>query len=161
MNPRLHPRLAALAVAFLFAGLPTVLLGAGTESFSTPAKPQDPDYVAGKAAIAAKNWKAAIEALERAVKSQPDNPDAQNLLGYAYRNTGNLDAAFKHYEEALRLDPNHRGAHEYIGETYLLAGNLEKAKEHLAALDRLCLFGCEEYTDLKHAIEEYQKRASR
>ena len=158
MNTRKQSRIAAFATVLSFACMPTALLAAGSESFSTPEKPKDPDYVAGKTAIEAKNWSGAVDALERAVKRQPDNPDAQNLLGYAYRNSGNLDKAFKHYEEALRLDPKHRGAHEYIGETYLLAGNLEKAKEHLAALDRLCLFGCEEYSDLKRAIADYEKK---
>jgi Flp pilus assembly protein TadD len=162
MNARLNARFAAFAIALSFACLPTLLLGAGTESLpATPQKPADPDYVAGKAAVEAKNWTTAVDAFERVVQREPDNADAQNLLGYASRNTGNLDAAFKHYNEALRVDPKHRGAHEYIGETYLLAGNPEKAKEHLAALDRLCWFSCEEYRDLKRAIEAYDKRAAR
>jgi len=45
----------------------------------------------------------------RAVASRdPNNADAQNYLGYAWRKSGNLDLAFKHYNEALRLDPKHR-----------------------------------------------------
>lgn len=36
-------------------------------------------------------------------------------------------------------------------------GNLVKAKEHLAALNKLCFFGCEEYTDLKEAISKYER----
>jgi len=162
MNARRNFRLAVFAAALVLGCAPALVLAAGTESFSTtPSKPKDPDYVAGKAAIDAKNWSAAIAALERAVQRDPRDPNAQNLLGYAYRNTGNLDAAFKHYEEALRIDPNHRGAHEYIGETYLLAGNLAKAKEHLAALDRICTFGCEEYSDLKEAIADYEKKSAK
>ena len=65
---------------------------------------------------------------------------------------------FKHYGEALRIDPKHKGAHEYVGEAYLLVGNVAKAKEHLAALDKLCFFSCEEYRDLKKAIQEYEAR---
>lgn len=163
MNACQKSRIATVVVALLLGCLPVLALAAGTESFptSTPAKPKDPDYVAGKAAIEAKNWSGAITALERAVQRDPRDANAQNLLGYAYRNTGNLDAAFKHYEEALRIDPDHRGAHEYIGETYLLAGNLAKAKEHLAALDRLCTFGCDEYSDLKEAIADYEKKTAK
>ena len=81
------------------------------------------------------------------------------MLGYANRKSGNLDLAFKHYNEALRLDPKHRGAHEYIGEAYLMKGDVAKAKDHLAALDRICFFGCEEYSDLKKAIAEYEQNA--
>jgi DNA-binding SARP family transcriptional activator len=68
---------------------------------------------------------------------------------------------FKHYNEALRIDPKHRNAHEYIGEAYLMVNNPAKAKEHLAALDRLCFFSCEEFTDLKKAIAAYEARPKR
>ena len=61
-------------------------------------------------------------------------------------------------QEALRLEPRHRGAHEYIGEAYLMAGNPAKAKEHLGQLDRLCTFGCEEYTKLKKALADYEQK---
>jgi hypothetical protein len=69
-----------------------------------------------------------------------------------------MNLVFKHYNEALRIDPKHRGAHEYIGEAYLMVGNVAKAKEHLGALDKLCFFPCAEYTDLKKAIAEYEKK---
>jgi len=121
------------------------------------ARPSDPDYEAGKAAIKDKNWQAAIAAFGKVAAKDPRNADVQNYLGFAYRKSGDLDAAFKHYNEALRLDPRHRGAHEYIGEAYLMQGNLDKAKEHLARLDRLCFFGCDEYADLKKSIAEYEK----
>jgi tetratricopeptide (TPR) repeat protein len=38
----------------------------------------------------------------------PVNADAQNFLGYAYRNQKKYDLAFRHYSEALRLDPSTR-----------------------------------------------------
>jgi DNA-binding SARP family transcriptional activator len=72
-----------------------------------------------------------------------------------------MDLVFHHYREALRLAPEHRGAHEYIGEAYLTEGNVQKAREHLKQLDRLCLFGCEEYSSLKKAIRDYETKASR
>ena len=119
----------------------------------------DPDYGAGKMAIEARDWSAAIKSFSAAALHAPKNPDIQNYLGYAYRNTGKLDAAFKHYQRALELDPKHRGAHEYIGEAYLMAKNLAKAEEHLAALSRLCLLPCEEYADLKAKVAAYKKGA--
>ena len=145
-----------IAVAGL-CGAPA--FAAGTESPSTPAAEEDADYAAGKQAVAASDWKAAAAALGKAVQSDPGNANAHNLLAYSYRKLGNLDMAFKQYNEALRLDPKHRGAHEYIGEAYLMAGNPAKAEEHLAALDRLCIFSCEEYRTLKKAVAEYKQKA--
>jgi Flp pilus assembly protein TadD len=121
----------------------------------------DPDYAAGKAAIAAKDWTAAIRSLSSAALRDTRNADIQNYLGFAYRQTGQLQVAFTHYERALQLNPRHRGAHEYIGEAYLMANNLTKAEEHLAALQRICLIPCEEYEDLKKAVADYRARAAR
>jgi Flp pilus assembly protein TadD len=121
----------------------------------------DPEYAAGKAAIAAKDWSAAIRSLSSAALRDTRNADIENYLGYAYRQSGQLQRAFTHYQRALRLDPRHRGAHEYIGEAYLIANNLTKAEEHLAALQRICLIPCEEYEDLKKAIADYRARAAK
>ncbi|MBI3993783.1 MAG: hypothetical protein HY342_10950, partial [Candidatus Lambdaproteobacteria bacterium] len=43
-----------------------------------------------------------------------------------------------------------------IGEAYLALGRMEKAREHLAFLDKECWLGCEEYDDLKAAIERHK-----
>jgi len=120
--------------------------------------PADRDLGDARARIAAKDWTGARDVLEKAVARDPRNADYHNLLAYSIRHTANpdMDAVFKHYGEALRLDPKHRGAHEYIGEAYLMVGNVTKAKEHLAALDKICVFSCEEYRDLKKAIERYE-----
>ena len=152
--------IVTLAAATAFA--PGLALAAGDSTPAPAAAKADPDFEAGKAAIQNQNWSAAIGYFSKVAVRDPQNADAQNWLGYANRKSGNLDLAFKHYDEALRLDPKHRGAHEYIGEAYLMKGDLAKAKEHLAALDRECFFGCEEYSDLKKAIAAYeQKRSSR
>jgi Flp pilus assembly protein TadD len=118
----------------------------------------NPDYMAAKAAIKEKNWKSAIQSLHKAAAVDTANADVQNLLGYSYRHTGQFKEAFAHYRQALRLNPRHRGAHEYIGEAYLQTNDLAKAQEHLAALDRLCLFPCDEYRDLKKSVEAYKRK---
>jgi tetratricopeptide (TPR) repeat protein len=120
--------------------------------------PMGPEHEAGKLAIAAKDWDGALKALRAAEKREPRNADVHNLLGYTYRNLGQLDLAFKHYERALALNPNHLGAHEYVGEAWLMAGNAAKAEEHLAALKRVCARVCEERDDLEKAIEAYRRR---
>lgn len=158
----LKPTLSA-AFFVAAAGLCGPLAFAAPTESPRPAQaeaPADPNYAAGKQAFEAKDWKAAEVAFSKVLAKEPGNANAHNFLAYSYRKSGQLDLAFKHYDEALRLDPNHRGAHEYIGEAYLLAGNLARAEEHLNALDRLCFFGCEEYSDLKKAVADYKQRSA-
>jgi len=123
--------------------------------------PLDPDFAAGKRALAANDWNGAIKALGSAALRDSRNADIQNYLGYAYRRLRQLDPAFRHYRLALALDPRHRSAHEHLGEASLVVGNLSEAEEHLAALERICLIPCEEYDDLKNAIATYMKSAMR
>ena len=125
---------------------------------ATAPEAADPDYLAGQAAVAKGDWKSAIGAFSRAAARHPASADVQNHLGFSHRKAGDLDAAFKYYGEALRLQPEHRGAHEYVGEAYLMKGDLAKAREHLAALDRICLLGCDEYRALKKAVAEYERK---
>jgi Flp pilus assembly protein TadD len=147
-----------VALGLAIGGLALTAHGAGEDTAPTAQKPADPDYLAGKKAVEAGDWNAAIAAFTRAAARDGSNADVQNYLGYSYRKAGNLDTAFKHYQVALKLSPDHRGAHEYIGEAYLMKGDLKMAKQHLAALDRICLFGCEEYRELKKAVAEYEKK---
>jgi tetratricopeptide (TPR) repeat protein len=118
----------------------------------------DPIIQSAQAAIAQKNWATAQATLLKGLSSDSQNADYHNLYAYSLRKSTNPDmgSVFNHYDEALRLNPKHRGAHEYMGEAYLMTNNLPKAKEHLAALDKLCFFGCEEYSDLKKAIASYE-----
>jgi tetratricopeptide (TPR) repeat protein len=115
------------------------------------------------AASAKQDWQAAAAVLEEGVKQSPGNADYHNLLAYSIRKGPNPDMSlvFKHYNEALRIEPKHRGAHEYLGEAYLMVGNLPKAKEHLAQLDKLCFFGCNEYSDLEKAIAAHEAKIAR
>jgi tetratricopeptide (TPR) repeat protein len=119
----------------------------------------DPDFAAGKRAIAAGDWNGAIMALTSAGLRDARNADIQNYLGYTYRRLRQLDLAMRHYRQALTLNPRHRSAHEHLGEAYLVRGDLPKAEEHLATLEQICLIPCEEYDDLKRAIAQYVKIA--
>jgi Flp pilus assembly protein TadD len=145
------PKLA-LAALVIFAA---VLLAAPTAfgaSADAPPAINNADYDLGADAVKAKDWERAVHHLAIAAQAEPANADVQNLLGYAYRNQRKFELAFTHYANALKLDPNHRGAHEYVGEAYVLTGNRAKAQEHLAALERICGRGCEEYQDLARAL---------
>ena len=129
----------------------------------TPAKPSDPYLEKFEAAKARQDWAAAAATMKEAVAAQPDNADYHSLYAYSLRKGGTKDMSlvFEQYNEALRIDPKHRAAHEYLGEAYLMVGNVAKAKDELAALDKLCLFGCSEYTELKSAISRYEARAAK
>ena len=152
---RTRSALAPIGIAILLAAMS----GVATAVDSDPSPPISSEHAAGKKAIEARDWNGAIKSLTAAAKRDGRNADIQNLLGYAYRNAGQLDAAFKHYNQALQLDPRHLGAHEYIGEAYLIAHNPAKAEEHLAQLKRLCPSVCEEYDDLRKKVEQYRARS--
>jgi tetratricopeptide (TPR) repeat protein len=121
----------------------------------------DPDFKAGKQALAAEDWNGAIAAFERAALRDPDNADIQNYIGYAYRRLRQMGPAIGHYQKALMLNSRHRSAHEHLGEAYLVLGEPAKAQQQLAALENLCLIPCEEYEDLKRAIAAYRRLATR
>ena len=139
--------------------VPVVSLAADSGPGATP-EPRDPVLEKVSAATKRQDWAGAAGVLKEALSADPGNANYHNLYAYAVRKGGSPDMnlVFKHYNEALRIDSKHRGAHEYIGEAYLMVGNVAKAKEHLGALDKLCFFPCAEYTDLKKAIAEYEKK---
>ena len=153
-------RKTAIVAAALLAcsAFPPVWAAGDVGSPSPPRAATNPDYDAGKKAVEAHHYKAALESFNRALAREPDSADIHNYLGYSWRKSGNLDMAFKHYNEALKIDPRHKATHEYIGEAYLMANDLPKAEEHLKQLDRICFFRCDEYTELKEAIEDYKRK---
>jgi tetratricopeptide (TPR) repeat protein len=121
----------------------------------------DPDFKAGKQALGAENWSAAVAAFELAALRDPTSADIQNYIGYAYRRLHQMGPAIGHYQQALTLNPRHRSAHEHLGEAYLVLGEPAKAQQLLAALENLCLIPCEEYDDLNRAIAAYRRLATR
>ena len=161
-----HPRsraLGALMVA-LFAAASSIPLAA--QAAGGPADAGflkwegDPVVDQANKYMASKDWQGAVAYLKDAIAKKPDSANYHNLYAYAMRKgpSPDMNFVFKHYNEALRIDPKHRGAHEYIGEAYLMVKDVAKAKEHLAKLDNLCTFGCDEYSDLKKAIAEYETK---
>jgi tetratricopeptide (TPR) repeat protein len=117
----------------------------------------DPDFAAGKRALSAEQWDAAIAALRFASLRDPRNADIQNYIGYAYRRLRQYGPAMQHYQQALVLNRRHRSAHEHLGELYLALGEPAQAEQHLASLEDICLIPCVEYDDLKRAIAAYKQ----
>lgn len=146
-------RFLVLAVLALLTVGPAWAM-AGPGGAGSAGAPGDPDVAAGDKALAAKDWPLAVAAYTKSleVPANSQSAELQNRLGFALRNAGKVDEALGAYAKALAIDPKHKGAHEYAGEAYLRKGDLAKAKQHLAELNKLCLFGCAEHTDLKDKI---------
>ena len=123
-------------------------------------KVENPNVVAARKSIAAKDFKSALGQLTKAVQEEPKNPDVHTMLGFSYRKLGTFDKSMEHYQTALKIDSDHRSAHEYLGELYLDMNQLDNAEKQLAALKKACpFFGrCEEYDDLKKEIDAYRAK---
>ena len=143
----------------IFSALLTSIVGFACAADTAPEKPDA--LSAARTQIAAKKWDGAIAELKRV--NDTGSADWNNLMGYSLRKGAAPDyaSAEKYYNEALRIDPKHRAALEYSGELYLMTGNLPKAEQRLATLDKACTFSCEEYTDLKKAVERYKANGNK
>jgi Flp pilus assembly protein TadD len=124
-------------------------------SDATP-ESSSPDMTIGYQAIDAGEYDAAIAFFETILVDHPRTAEAFNQLGYINRRLQNFDQAFVLYSKALDLDPGHTGAHNYVGESYLEVGDLAMAEYHLGQLDLLCLFGCQDYSELEQAVALYK-----
>jgi len=144
-----------LIICLTLALLAAPVLAADTAPTPTVATPVD-KLGAARSLIAAKRWPDAVVALKRI--NDTGNADWNNLLGHSLRmqSPPDLAGAESHYDAALRISPEHRGALEYSGELYLMKSELPRAEQRLAQLARACASGCEEYADLKLAIDRYK-----
>jgi len=154
MKLTIRSGLFALAV---LAAPAAALAAADTNSSGAPV---DPVLERAAQASERKDWKGAQAILREGLARNPNNAEYHNMYAYNLRKGPNPDMSlvFQHYNEALRIDPKSRGANEYLGEAYLMVGNLPKAKEQLAALDKICLLPCKEYSELKKHIAEYEAK---
>jgi Flp pilus assembly protein TadD len=144
------PLIRIVSAAVIALALQHTALAADTPSVA-------PDKLTqARSLIKDKKWDEAIAELKRV--NDTGSADWNNLMGYSLRKakTPDLEGSERFYNEALRINPSHRGTLEYSGELYLMKGDLATAEKRLAALDKACTFGCEEYTDLKKAIERYK-----
>lgn len=148
-----QPLLRILSATVLALAVPHVALAADTPAPAAAA----PDKLAeARTLIKARKWSEAVAELQRV--NDPASADWNNLMGFSIRRgtSPDLDASERYYNEALRINPGHRGALEYSGQLYLMKGDLASAERRLAVLDKACTFGCDEYTDLKKAIERFK-----
>ncbi len=145
----------AISVFALNAG-PTLAMGN-----SDPAEKAAENYKDAVSAVKNKDYSEAIDKLKEVLEGDSRNADALNYMGYSYRKLGKFDQAFNFYTQALKVDPDHKGANEYIGEAYLEQNQPAKAKLHLDRLAKICNSSCEEYTELKKAMDAWQAKQKR
>ena len=89
-------------------------------------------YYLGLALLDLHQTTAAVQELERVVKSG-SNPAETNLaLGMAYLETSHVDAAIRTLTEATRVDPSRPEAHIQLARAYRLKGLLTNAARELA-----------------------------
>ena len=100
---------------------------------------------------ASKLYSKALEKLRDAYKTDRNNPDILNYLGFTLRKTDKFEEAEKYYLAGLKIKPDHNGINEYLGELYVKTGRMDLAKERLAVLESC---NCEEYGELKEVIEK-------
>lgn len=101
-----------------------------------------------------KQYAEAIAKLNTALKDDPQNAEAWNLLGFSSRMNGDFDASEKYYVNALKLEPEHRGALNYMGQLFVQTGRMEKARDVLARLEKACAGECKEFDQLAQAIKD-------
>ena len=154
--------LSRAVVAAVFFASTHLSFAADTSGSNASTLTTEPDkLVTARQQISAKLWPQALAELKRV--NDTSNADWNNLMGYSLRKASppDLVGSEKFYNEALRIDPKHKGALEYSGELYLMKGDLPTAEKRLAALSKLCTFGCDEYTDLKKAVERYKANGNK
>lgn len=142
----------------LLALLCISMVGLSQAADTAPVK-SDPAWLTeSRASIKAEKYDQAVKQLQAA--NDTSSADWNNLLGYSLRKKQppDLAGAEKYYQAALKIDPNHRGALEYYGKLKLMNSDLPGAEALLARLDKVCTFGCEEYSDLKEAVQKYKSK---
>jgi Flp pilus assembly protein TadD len=153
---------AALVVLSLSVAAPALAFDTGSDDTTTtttpapkPVKvtPAAPTLDIARADIKGGNWVKAIADLKLVLKASPKSADGWNLLGFSYRNHGDLKLADAAYDRALKLNPNHTGALSYQGLLYIKLGELDEAKANLAKIKQLCgNTTCAEYVTLNKAL---------
>jgi Tfp pilus assembly protein PilF len=121
-------------------------------------KPENSLLVAGRQAIATKDFRSAVKSLTKAVQENPQDADAHTMLGYSYRKLAAYDKSLKEYQLALHQNGDHKRAREYLGELYLDMNQPANAEKQLQRLRRNCpsIGKCAEYDQLRKAIDNYR-----
>lgn len=98
-----------------------------------------PDYIKvqqelGRNLTMAGDEAGAIEALQKAVALQPDDPRLHNMLGIAYHTFGHYRDSVAEFELALDLDPEHITAKYHAALSLIELGEVPRARDLLSQI---------------------------
>ncbi len=91
------------------------------------------DQTAPNAAALRQSWRAAAQQYRVALKANPNDAVAHNLLGTCLQRLGQDKSARKEYERAIRLDPAYAQAHNNLATVFHTQGKYGQAVEHYRA----------------------------
>ena len=147
-----YPRTLLPSVALIVSALaPLTTVAVDVPNRNPPM--EDRAIRESREAVKSSQWERAVALLQPYLRAQPQDADGHNLLGFSLRKLGRHAESEAAYDRALAIDPAHLGAHEYRGELMLILGRRDRALVHLQALERLCGLQCEEYLELRRAID--------
>lgn len=106
----------------------------------------------GRAALAAGDTQAAIDAFESALAVDPAHTPIFIELAEAARQVGLQGKAIRYYREALAREPSNFAAISGEGAALVEKGAVEKARRNLAKLQSLCGDACPETVALQSTI---------
>jgi hypothetical protein len=141
MQTRTRTRFQACTVGALLAISGSF---AGASMMSSELKP--PTMGEAQTLIGQQDWAGAIEAYREIVKAQPNNAQAQFMLGYALHASGDLDNAILQHKKAAKM-PTVAGLANYnLGCAYALKDN---ASDAFKALEKSIALGVRDIAQFK------------
>lgn len=147
--------------------LPLILLATATATTAAPVTGDDvlkPVSIRmaeqGRAALAAGNPSAAIDAFEAALASDPKNVAAFAGIAQGYEKLGLPGKAVKYYREALVLNPSDIAALEGQGKALIARGATARAQVNLARIKAICKTDCTAADRLQVALNTATATAS-
>jgi tetratricopeptide (TPR) repeat protein len=95
-----------------------MLLCVANAAFAAASVKQEANFEAGKRAYDASEYAKAVQALQAAAASEPQNGEVQLLLAKSYLELQEHDPAIKSAERAVAIDPQNSVYHEWLGRAY-------------------------------------------
>jgi membrane associated rhomboid family serine protease/Tfp pilus assembly protein PilF len=85
------------------------------------------EFRQGQIALDQKNYRAAIEHMQKYTSERPDDSYGHAILGASFQGAGRRDEAVREYERGLAIDPDYRYIQINLAELYVYQGKPEKA----------------------------------
>jgi tetratricopeptide (TPR) repeat protein len=95
------------------------------------------DLLTGAAQLAARDNKAAVTSIRKALDATPNLPGAWSLYGQALQDDGDRAGAKTAFQKALQLDPSDFEANLYLGGMLRYDGNIEAAAPYIEKAQKL------------------------